>query len=65
MTESPFPGPDPAPGDPQTPGPPAPSVTDAIPPKCPTRTRMYRNGELAGEGFPPDKLSEQRRDGWT
>ncbi|GAA3455465.1 magnesium transporter CorA family protein [Dactylosporangium matsuzakiense] len=49
-------------GDPQTPGPPAPSVTRAVPPKCPTRTRLYRDGELLDEGFPAEQLSERLRD---
>jgi len=46
-------------GDPQTPGPSAPSVTDAIPPKCPTRTRLYRAGQVLDEGFPAEQLSER------
>jgi magnesium transporter len=46
-------------GDPQTPGPAAPSVSTAVPPKCPTRTRLYRAGELLDEGFPSEQLSER------
>jgi magnesium transporter len=46
-------------GDPQTPGPPAPSVTEAIPPTCPTRTRLYRAGQVLDEGFPAEQLSER------
>jgi magnesium transporter len=46
-------------GDPQTPGPAAASVAKAVPPKCPTRTRLYRVGELLEEGFPADQLSER------
>jgi magnesium transporter len=46
-------------GDPQTPGPPAAGVSKAVPPKCPTRTRLYRAGELLEEGFPADQLSER------
>src|SRR5690349_21394137 len=46
-------------GDPQTPGPAAPSVTRAVPPRCPTRTRLYRAGELLSEGFPAEELSER------
>jgi magnesium transporter len=48
-----------APGDPQTPGPIAPSVTTAAPPRCPTRTRLYRAGHLLEEGFPAEELSER------
>jgi magnesium transporter len=48
----------PASGDPQTPGPAAESVTTAVPPKCPTRTRLYRAGELLDEGFPAEQISE-------
>src|SRR6059058_668264 len=59
MTESLIPEPEPASGDPQTAGPSAPSVTPAIPPRCGTRTRLYREGKLADEGFPADQLSEQ------
>jgi magnesium transporter len=59
MTESLIPEPQPAAGDPQTPGAPAPSATDAVPPKCATRTRLYRGGQLVDEGFPADQLSEQ------
>jgi magnesium transporter len=44
-------------GDPHTPGPPAPSVSAAVPPRCPTRTRLYRDGELLDEGFPAEQLS--------
>ncbi|WP_433220228.1 magnesium transporter CorA family protein [Dactylosporangium sp. CS-047395] len=46
-------------GDPQTPGPSAPSVTRAVPPRCPTRTRLYRDGELLDEGFPAEQLSDR------
>jgi magnesium transporter len=46
-------------GDPQTPGPSAPSVSTAVPPTCPTRTRLYRAGELLDEGFPPGRLSDR------
>jgi magnesium transporter len=49
----------PAPGDPQTPGPAAPSVSTAVPPRCPTRTRIYRAGELLDEGFPSEELSDR------
>ncbi len=51
--------PTPADGDPQTPGPSANSVSDDIPPQCPTRTRLYRAGELLDEGFPAEQLSER------
>jgi magnesium transporter len=59
MTGRTAPAPEPAPGDPQTPGQPAASVTTAIPPQCPTRTRLYRAGELLEEGFPAEQLSER------
>ncbi|MBN9107271.1 MAG: magnesium transporter CorA family protein [Pseudonocardia sp.] len=48
----------PAQGDPQTPGPHATSVTTAVPPRCPTRTRLYRAGALVDEGFPAERISE-------
>jgi magnesium transporter len=48
-------------GDPQTPGPGAPSVTNAVPPRCPTRTRLYRAGKVLDEGFPAEELSERLR----
>jgi magnesium transporter len=48
-----------SPGDPHTPGPPAPSVSRAVPPRCPTRTRRYRAGELLEEGFPAEQISER------
>jgi magnesium transporter len=46
-------------GDPQTPGPAAPSVSTAVPPQCPTRTRLYRAGKLLAEGFPAEQISER------
>jgi magnesium transporter len=46
-------------GDPQTAGPAAPSVTKAVPPRCPTRTRLYRAGTLIDEGFPAETLSDR------
>jgi magnesium transporter len=46
-------------GDPQTPGPAAASVSRAEPPKCPTRTREYRGGELIDEGFPAELISDR------
>ena len=55
----PVPSPTTAPGDPQTAGPDAPSVTRAIPPRCPTRTRWYRDGRVAEEGFAPEGISER------
>jgi magnesium transporter len=58
MTDAHIPEPEPAPGDPQNGGRPAPSVTTAVPPTCPTRTRMYRCGSLAAEGFPAQQISE-------
>jgi magnesium transporter len=45
-------------GDPQAPGPAAPSVSSATPPQCPTRTRLYRAGKLLEEGFPAEQMSE-------
>ncbi|WP_241831907.1 hypothetical protein [Parafrankia soli] len=61
MTESPLPQPQPAAGDPQTPGTAAPSVTQAVPPQCPTRTRLYRAGSVADEGFPEDSIHPHQR----
>jgi len=57
MTDSAAP-PIPAPGDPQQPGAVAGSVTTAIPPRCPTRTRLYRSGRLVAEGFPAERIRE-------
>jgi magnesium transporter len=50
--------PRPAAGDPQEPGADAASVTSAVPPKCATRTRAYRKGEVVAEGFPAEQLHE-------
>ena len=64
MTQTPTPPakpplhPAPAPGDPHTPGPLAASVTAVSPPKCPTRTRLYRDGKVVAEGFPAADISE-------
>jgi len=58
VTEPPAPGPIPAPGDPQTSGPAADSVSTAAPPTCPTRTRRYRHGALVEEGFPAEAISD-------
>jgi magnesium transporter len=58
MTEPGIPYPAPAMGDPQTPGRPAPTVTTAIPPQCPTRTRQYRDGQVVAEGFPAERISD-------
>ena len=52
------PAPQPAPGDPQTAGSAASTVTTAEPPKCPTRTRAYRGGKVVAEGFPAEQLHE-------
>ena len=58
VTDALIPGPEPAGGDPQVPGPEAASVTAATPPRCPTRTRLYRDGKVAAEGFPAEDISE-------
>lgn len=58
MTRPATPQPEPAPGDADTPGPAAPSVSTAAPPRCPTRTRLYRCGRLLQEGFAPAQISE-------
>jgi len=58
MTDSAAALPTPAPGDPQRPGPLAASVTTAVPPRCPTRTRLYRSGRLVAEGFPAERIRE-------
>jgi magnesium transporter len=47
-----------SPGDPGTPGPIAPTVTTAVPPQCPTRTRMYDHGKVEAEGFSAEEISE-------
>ena len=57
--ELPVPEADAAAGDPQTPGPRAASVSAAVPPTCPTRTRLYRAGELLEEGFPAEHISDR------
>jgi magnesium transporter len=57
--EEPIAQPVSADGDPQTPGPSAPSVSRAVPPRCPTRTRLYRAGQVLDEGFPAEELSER------
>ena len=54
-----VPEPKAASGDPQVPGPDASSVAEVAPPKCPTRTRWYRNGEVAEQGFAADGISER------
>ncbi|EXG81922.1 magnesium transporter CorA family protein [Cryptosporangium arvum] len=59
MNEDSAPEPRTAPGDPQTPGTTDHSVSTATPPKCPTRTRLYRDGELVAEGFPAEEISER------
>ena len=51
--------PEPAAGDPQTAGATAPSVSEAQPPKCPTRTRLYCSGQLLEEGFPAEDISDR------
>ena len=58
VTEQPVPEPGSAAGDPHTPGPAADSVSPAAPPRCPTRTRLYRAGRLLDEGFPAALISE-------
>jgi magnesium transporter len=55
----PVPAPEPAPGDPQASGVNARSVTEATPPRCPTRTRWYRDGKVAEEGFAAEGISER------
>ena len=71
MTDSAAALPTPAPGDPQRPGPVAGSVTTAVPPRCPTRTRLYRSGRLVAEGFPAERIREHLdahgtpSSGWT
>ncbi|HEY1915482.1 MAG TPA: magnesium transporter CorA family protein [Streptosporangiaceae bacterium] len=34
-------------------------MSTAIPPQCPTRTRLYRAGKLLDEGFPAEQISER------
>ena len=59
MTTGLVPEPEPAAGDPQTPGPSARTVSAAQPPKCPTRTRHYRGGSLIAEGFPAEDIRDR------
>ena len=47
-----------APGEPDAPGPVAPTVTTADPPRCPTRTRAYRGGKVIADGFPAEQISD-------
>jgi magnesium transporter len=35
------------------------AVTDAIPPRCKARTRLYRDGAVQAEGFPAEEISER------
>ena len=56
---SPVPQPALAAGDAATPGPVAPTVSTARPPRCSTRTRQYRRGVVVDEGFPPEEMSER------
>lgn len=58
MTSTLVPKPVPAGGDPQSPGPNAASVSTAVPPHCPSRTRLYRGGAVVAEGFPAEDISE-------
>lgn len=58
MTDEPVPEPRAAPGDPGGPGPLDSSVSTVEPPRCPTRTRHYRNGRLLDEGFPAERISD-------
>ena len=58
VNDEPVPEPVTAAGDPDTPGPAAESVSSAYPPRCPTRTRLYRAGQLLSEGFPAEDISE-------
>ena len=46
-------------GDPDEPGPDASSLTLAVPPRCPTRTRAYRRGHLTDEGFAAEQISHR------
>jgi magnesium transporter len=59
VTDPSIPAPHPASGDPQTPGSVDPSVSSSEPPRCPTRTRLYRDGRLVAEGFPAEEISDQ------
>ena len=59
MSDSRIPEPEPARGDPQTPGGTAASVTAHVPPRCATRTRLYQHGRLLEEGFPAEGISER------
>ena len=54
-----IPEPRAAPGDPGEPGPDAASATRAQPPRCPTRTRRWRDGVVVEEGFPAEVIAER------
>jgi len=56
-----VPEPEPAAGDPQSPGPAAASVSRSVPPRCPARTRLYRGGVVLAEGFSPEQISDRLR----
>lgn len=53
-----IPRPMPSAGDTHSDGPTAASVTTAVPPRCPARTRLYRGGRLVLEGFPAAEISD-------
>jgi magnesium transporter len=52
-----IPQPRPAPGDADHSGRTASTVSTAEPPKCATRTRLYRGGKVVAEGFPAERIS--------
>ena len=56
VSEDEIPGVEPAPGDAATAGPADASVSAAQPPKCPTRTRLYRGAVVVDEGFPAEDI---------
>ena len=58
VNEAMIPHPQPATGDEHTEGDVAPSLSPAVPPRCQARTRVYRDGQLVAEGFPPAEISE-------
>jgi len=54
-----IPDPEPAAGDPDTPGPVATTVSTTTPPRCATRTRLYSGGKVVKEGFPAEQISQE------
>src|SRR6185312_12706227 len=39
------------------------TVTETVPPRCRARTRLYRDGALAAEGFPATEINQRLAQG--